>query len=124
MTKKSGTRGSAALNEEMFHVKHRVFLRTLSLFQCATESPAEPAELVLRMFQLHDHRPREVVSPHRLVRLEFEEAREDRLIPRLNDRASPESQRSAPIQKNKNSAPHAPPKHSHSKTVNPAPHIP
>ena len=62
MTTGSETMGSAALNEEMFHVKQHVLLRTLSLFQCAPETPAEPAELVLRMFQLHEQRPREVVS--------------------------------------------------------------
>ena len=67
------------------------------------------AGFILRMFQLPEHRPREVVTPLRLIQPESEQAREDRPIPRLNDRASPESQRSAPIQKNKNPAPHVPP---------------
>ena len=33
--------------------------RTRDIADCATESPAKPAELVLRMFQLHVQRPRE-----------------------------------------------------------------
>ena len=70
------------------------------------------AGFILRMFQLHDHRPREVVFPLRFVRLEFAEAREGRPIPRLNDRASLpslRSGRSAPIQLTKNPAPHISP---------------
>jgi len=111
--------------KELFHVKHYrkplAFLhprevrlsvpdtRKRDNAECAPESLPEAAGLVLRMFRLHEQRPREVVSPHRLVRLEFEEACEDRPIPRLNDRASPESQRSAPHSKNRKSRNARPP---------------
>ena len=66
------------------------------------------AGLVLRMFRLHEQRPREVVFPHRLVRPELEEAREDRPISRLNAHASLPSQRSAPHSKPENPAMPAP----------------
>ena len=45
--------------------------------ECAPESPAEPAGFILRTGSTACRRPREVISPHRLVRVEFEEARED-----------------------------------------------
>ena len=65
--------------------------------ECAPESPAKPTGLVPCMFRLHDHRPREETSMFRLVISESATARGDRSMFRLNDRASPESQRSAPI---------------------------
>ena len=99
--------------KELFHVKHYrkplAFLhprevrlsvpdtRNRDIAECAPESPAEPAELVLRMFLLHDRRPREGVSMFRLVMSELAKAREDRPIHKLNARASPPLQRSAPI---------------------------
>ena len=43
----------------MFHVKHHPDRPHFVPFQCAPESPAKPAELVLRMFQPSEHRPRE-----------------------------------------------------------------
>ena len=55
------------------------------------------AGFILRMFQLPEHRPREAASMFRLVRVESEGTRGDRSMFRLNDRASLESQRSAPI---------------------------
>jgi len=67
--------------------------------ECATESPAEPAGFILRMFRLHDRRPRGVIFPLRLVRSEAETARGDRQILRLQVRASLRFQRSAPIPK-------------------------
>ena len=76
-----------------------------SCAQCAPESPAEPAGLVLRMFRLHDRRSSAVGSMFRLVRPESDPSRGDRSISRLQDRASHESQRSAPTPKNSHPAP-------------------
>jgi len=69
--------------KELFHVKHfpksRAFLRLREDRQsdpkfknrdnaeCAPESLPEAAGFILRMFQLHEHRPREVVFMFRLV---------------------------------------------------------
>ena len=67
-----------------------------SCAQCAPESLPKAAELVLRMFQLHEHRPREAASMFRLVRVESEGTRGDRSMFRLQDRASPESSEALP----------------------------
>ncbi len=69
--------------KELFHVKHyskpRVFLRLREDRQsdpesqnrdnaeCTPEMLPEAAGFILRMFQLHDHRPREVGFMFRLV---------------------------------------------------------
>ncbi|MBQ3858914.1 MAG: hypothetical protein II779_00170, partial [Clostridia bacterium] len=71
------------VKKELLHVKHYpqtpVFLdpredrqsdpaaQTRDNAECAPESPAEPAGLVLRMFRLHDRRSSAVVSMFRLV---------------------------------------------------------
>ena len=74
-------------------------------FQCAIESPAKPARLrrcvrhCLRMFQLHDRRPREENAMFRPSFLNLQQPAKIAPILRLNDRASPKFQRSAPIQK-------------------------
>ena len=53
MTTRSGTMGGSRPKSRLFHVKHHVFLRTPSPFQCAPESPPEAAGFILRMFQPH-----------------------------------------------------------------------
>ena len=106
--------------KELFHVKHYrkplAFLhprevrlsvpdtRNRDNAECAPESLPEAAGLVLRMFQLYEQRPREVVSMFRSSCLNLRIAREDRPIPRLNVRASLPSQRSAPHSKPENPA--------------------
>ena len=64
--------------------------------ECATESPAEPAGFILRMFQLPEQRPREAASMFRLVRVESERTRGDRSMFRLQDCAFPESSEALP----------------------------
>ncbi|MBQ3861542.1 MAG: hypothetical protein II779_13505, partial [Clostridia bacterium] len=54
---------------EMFHVKHHPDRPHFVPFQCAPESLPEAAELVLRMFQLHDQRSSAVGFILWLVRL-------------------------------------------------------
>ncbi len=110
--------------KELLHVKHYpqtlVFLdlredrqsdpaaQTRDNAECAPESPAEPAGLVLRMFRLHDRRSSAVGSMFRLVTSESVKAREDCSMFRLKNRASPQSQRSAPTQKPKIPHPSSP----------------
>ena len=67
-----------------------------SCAQCAPEMPAEPAELVLRMFQLYVGDQAGLSPCSGSFRLQSETTREDRSMFRLKNRASPESQRSAP----------------------------
>ena len=59
----------------------------------------EAAGFILRMFQLHDQRPRGVGSMFSSINQQFAKARGDRLMIWLRDRASLKSQRSAPIRK-------------------------
>ena len=72
----------------MFHVKHRVFLRTLSPFNARLNYRRKAAELVLRMFQLHvvDQAGLSLCSGS--FRLQSETTREDLPILRQNVRAS------------------------------------
>ncbi len=94
MTQKSGTRGSAALNKEMFHVKHHPGRPHSVPFQCAPESPAEASTTASVRQTLSAHvstarrRPREVDFMFRLVVSESVQVRGDRPIYRLQDRAS------------------------------------
>ncbi|MBQ3637659.1 MAG: hypothetical protein II953_04780, partial [Clostridia bacterium] len=70
---------------------------TLSPFHARLNHRRKAAGFILRMFQLYDRRSSAVGSMFRLVPFESEKLREDRPILRRNDRAFPESQRSAPI---------------------------
>ena len=72
----------------MFQVKPPVFLRTLSLFNARLNHRRSP-QTCLRMFRLHDRRPREENAMFRLVMSESEEVRGDRFVFPLQDRASP-----------------------------------
>ena len=62
-------RAAADLTEKaiMFHVKHYPDHPHSVPFQCAPEFLPEAAELVLRMFRLHDRRSSEVDFIFRLV---------------------------------------------------------
>jgi len=61
----------------LFHVKHHVILRTLSPFHARLNHRRKAAGFILRMFQLHEHRPRGVVSMFRSSDLQSAKAREE-----------------------------------------------
>ena len=64
--------------KELFHVKHRVFFRTLSPFQCAPESPPQGRRIYPAHVSTALRRSSRVGSMSRLVRLESDPTREDR----------------------------------------------
>ena len=129
MTEKSGDGGVSGLNEDSFQEKQNKITivsretkpkKPLYFFTRARMNKQIPphkhattpnarlnlcrkaAGFILRMFRLHGRGPRGVDFMFRLVRFESESARGDRVIHRLNGRASLpflRSGRSAPIQK-------------------------
>ncbi|MBQ3860712.1 MAG: hypothetical protein II779_09290, partial [Clostridia bacterium] len=91
-------------NSRLFPVKHHSDRPHAVPFQCATESPPQGR----RIYPAHVSAARPKTARGKrhvpLAMSESAEPREDHPILRLHDRASPESQRSVPIQKNENPA--------------------
>ncbi|MBQ3862258.1 MAG: hypothetical protein II779_17175, partial [Clostridia bacterium] len=65
------------LKNQKTNLKHHVILRTLSPFHARLNHRRKAAGFILRMFLLHEHRPRGVVSMSRASDLQSAKARED-----------------------------------------------
>ncbi|MBQ3860355.1 MAG: hypothetical protein II779_07490, partial [Clostridia bacterium] len=69
--------GGSRPESRLFHVKHHVILRTLSPFHARLNYRRKAAGFILRMFRLHEYRPRGVVSMFRSSDLQSAKAREE-----------------------------------------------